>query len=63
MRKKRRSPVLLHSEVTRYNSRFNPVRQEHVGELRELSNRKGRVGFLGRIIGVSKDKVTYKIEA
>jgi hypothetical protein len=37
MNKKGRRPT----QVTRYNSRFNPVRQDQVGELRELSDRKG----------------------
>jgi hypothetical protein len=59
MNKKGRRPT----HVIRYNSRFNPVRQDQVGELRELSDRKGRVGFLGRIMRVTKDRVAYKIEA
>jgi len=59
MNKKGRRPT----QVTRYNSRFSPVRQENVGELREFGDRRGRISFLGRIIGVTKDKVTYKIEA
>lgn len=50
-------------EITRYNSRFLPVRKDQIGEIRELSDDKGRVGFLGRIIKVKKDTVTYRIEA
>jgi hypothetical protein len=50
-------------EVTRYNSKFSPVRRGQVGELREFKDSKGRVGFLGRIIKVTKKEVTYKMEA
>jgi hypothetical protein len=50
-------------EITKYNSKFNPVRKGQVGELREFVDNKRRVGFLGRITKVTKSKVTYKIEA
>lgn len=51
------------TKVERFNSRFNPVKKGHIGEVRELVDQRGRVGFLGKIIKVSKDKVIYKIIA
>lgn len=46
--------------ITRYNSKFAPVKPKHIGEVREMVDRNGKVGFLARIVKVTKDKVTYE---
>lgn len=53
---------MIHHYITQYNSKFSPVKEENIGELREIVDRKGKVCFLGRIVKVTKDRVAYKIE-